>query len=584
MAFRLRPLHEDTLQFAGLSNTQILILALEASQKLEWNIEELTLEGVRFDVPMSIKSHGEEITVSIQEGSDGEISVRSQSIAMQLVDYGKNRKNIQSLQKAMEEIKSTLSPEELEQKAKKLEDDFNRPLTEEEEAYLKEIEKKSSFISFFIPRKGFIATPILMDLNLLIFILMVAFGVGILEPSTLALLKWGADFGPLTLTGDWWRAITCNFIHIGAFHLLMNMYAFMYIGLWLEDLIGTRRMFISYLLTGVCSAVFSLYMHAETISAGASGAIFGLYGIFLAFLLFHHIPRAQRKALLISILLFVGYNLVYGMKAGIDNAAHIGGLLSGFLLGIIYVISYRFEKKDAQRTISIVGELGIFGIFLFSFLGLCQNIPSTYREIRKEWESGIVEAYLNGELEEENDNQPATNTPSKSSTLQMPPYTPVGNNDTWLSFYDATTNFSCQYPTNWHKITGARGLTPTAEPPFLMLVNGGNQLTAVALTYDTRKEFERVKELTLLLPRNANGEPSEDYKQSNVTINGLSMTQTSNPLHIGAPDEPGHDVQQIALRYFQEDQLRVFSIVMLVYDKEAQADLEAIVSSIQITK
>ena len=87
------------------------------------------------------------------------------------------------------------------------------------------------------------------------------------------------------------------------------------------------------------------------------------------------------------------------------------------------------------------------------------------------------------------------------------------------------------------KITGARGLTPTAEPPFLMLVNGGNQLTAVALTYDTRKEFERVKELTLLLPRNANGEPSEDYKQSNVTINGLSMTQTSNPLHIGAPDE-----------------------------------------------
>ena len=84
MAFRLRPLHEDTLQFAGLSNTQILILALEASQKLEWNIEELTLEGVRFDVPMSVKSHGEEITVSIQEGSDGEISVRSQSIAMQL--------------------------------------------------------------------------------------------------------------------------------------------------------------------------------------------------------------------------------------------------------------------------------------------------------------------------------------------------------------------------------------------------------------------------------------------------------------------------------------------------------------------
>ena len=61
-----------------------------------------------------------------------------------------------------------------------------------------------------------------------------------------------------------------------------------------------------------------------------------------------------------------------------------------------------------------------------------------------------------------------------------------------------------------------------------------------------------------------------DYKQSNVTINGLPMTQTSNPLHIGAPDEPGHDVQQIALRYFQEDQLRVFSIVMLDDEQQQQ--------------
>ena len=88
MAFRLRPLHEDTLQFAGLSNKQILNLALDASQKLEWNIEELTLEGVRFDVPMSIKSHGEEITVSFQDGRDGDISCRSQCIAMHLADYG----------------------------------------------------------------------------------------------------------------------------------------------------------------------------------------------------------------------------------------------------------------------------------------------------------------------------------------------------------------------------------------------------------------------------------------------------------------------------------------------------------------
>ena len=582
----LKPSYNDKLHLPGLSKTEILILALEASQKLEWNIEEVAPEGARFEVPFNMYSHGEEITFTIEPGNDGEVAVRSQSSSVQFVDYGKNRKNIQKLRETMEEIKTSLTPEELTQKAKDFEEECNRPLTEEEKAYLEEEKKRNSFWSFFIPRKGFIATPILIDLNLLVFIVMIASGVGIMSPSTLSLLKWGADFGPLTLTGDWWRAVTCNFIHIGAFHLLMNMYAFMYVGLLLEDLIGSRRMFMSYLLTGLCSAVFSLYMHGETISAGASGAIFGLYGIFLAFLFFHRIAKEQRKALLTSILIFVGYNLVYGMKAGIDNAAHIGGLLSGFLLGIAYVCSYKFEKADAKRTVSILGELGIFCIFLFSFLMLCKNVPPLYQDIRGEWESGIVEAYLNGELEEENENgnQSDRKTANNSSTSQYPPYVPVGNNDTWLSYYDAETNFSCQYPTNWRKITGAKGLTPSAEPPLLRLVNGANQLTVTALTYDTQKEFEHIKKLSLTLPRNAQGEPAEDYKQSNVNINGLSMTRTTNPLHIGAPDEPGEDIQQIVLHYFQESKKRTFTIVMLVYDEEAETDLNAITSSIQITQ
>ena len=62
------------------------------------------------------------------------------------------------------------------------------------------------------------------------------------------------------------------------------------------------------------------------------------------------------------------------------------------------------------------------------------------------------------------------------------------------------------------------------------------------------------------------------------------MTKTTNPLHIGAPDEPGKDIQQISFKYFQEKNKRIYSIVMLLYDEEAAADLDAIVSSIQITK
>ena len=145
MAFRLRPLHEDKLHFADLSNTQILILALEASQKLEWNIEGIALREVIFYVPMDMRSQGEEVTFTIEEGNSGEISVRSQCASVQLVDYGKNRKNIQKLQETMEEIKSTLTPEELAQKANELEEDLTRPLTEEERRLQAESEKESSF-------------------------------------------------------------------------------------------------------------------------------------------------------------------------------------------------------------------------------------------------------------------------------------------------------------------------------------------------------------------------------------------------------------------------------------------------------
>lgn len=579
MAFKLRPLYKDKLHFAGLSDMQILILALEASQKLEWNIEEVTLQGIVLNVPISLESHGEEITFNIVEGSDGEISVCSQSMSIQFVDFGKNRKNIRKLKEAMEDVRSALSPEELARKANILEEELTRPLTEEEKAYIEEQEKNSSFISFFIPRREYLATPLLIDFNILVFILMALSGAGILNPSSLTLLKWGADFGPLTLTGDWWRTVTCNFIHIGIFHLLMNMYAFMYIGFWLEDLIGPRRMLVSYLLTGVCSATFSLYIHPEIVSAGASGSIFGLYGIFLAYLLFHRIPRAQRKALLTSILIFVGYNLLYGLRAGIDNAAHIGGLLGGFLLGLIYVAGDRFEKNRTQRYIAVSGELVIAGIFLISFLALSRNSSSMYEQLRREWESGAVEAYLKGQQKENNAK------PAKSATPQFPSYIPVGNNDTWLSFFDAVSGLSCQYPTNWTKISKTQSATSTAQPPLLWLVNGGNQFKVTTNDFDTREEFERTKKLLLTLPRDEKGNPSELYKQSNVVINGLSMTKTANPLHIGAPDEPGgDDIEQIVLKYFQEDKLRIFVIVMHVRDEEARADLEAISSSIQITK
>lgn len=454
-----------------------------------------------------------------------------------------------------------------------------QPSGSNEETAPKRREKKRSFQALFFPRKGFIATPILIFINVLVFILMVASGVGFMSPDTLSLLKWGADFGPLTLTGDWWRTLTCNFVHIGAFHLLMNMYALLYVGFILELLIGTRRMFASYLLTGLCSSVFSLFMHAETISAGASGSVFGLYGVFLALLLFHRHAKALRKTLLTSMLVFVAYNLLYGMKEGIDNAAHIGGLISGFLLGLVYAGGFKSDKTSMQVRISVAGEIGVFCIFLSGFLMLCENIPQEYREIRKEWDSGLVEDYLKGELEDMEEDH----SQNYSSPPQIPSYSPLKSNDSWLVFHNPETKFTCLYPTNWNNITDVQGIPTQSAPPMLRLVNGGNQLTVISIAYEEQEEFERMKKTLLTLPRNAEGKPSEDYKLSNIRVNGLPMTKITNPLHIGAPGGPREKMEQTVLFYFQENKKRVFSIVMLAKDQDAKNDLETIAESIRIS-
>lgn len=83
----------------------------------------------------------------------------------------------------------------------------------------------------------------------------------------------------------------------------------------------------------------------------------------------------------------------------------------------------------------------------------------------------------------------------------------MSDEDTWLSCYDAVSKFSCQYPTNWYKITGTKAPTPDSEPPLLKLVNGGSQLTVTSNSYDTQDEFERMKKLLLTLPEMSKESP-----------------------------------------------------------------------------
>ena len=199
--------------------------------------------------------------------------------------------------------------------------------------------------AIFWPAPGRWATPLLLDLNLLIFLLMVLAGVSALAPAGAALVAWGSNFSPLTLHGQPWRLLTACFVHAGVGHLLLNASSLLLLGWLAEPLMGSRRLALAYVLCGVGGSLASLWWHRATgiNSVGASGAIFGLYGVQIALLFSGALPlaRQQRLTLLFFLLYFLLASVAGSTDARIDHAAHLGGLLTGLLVGGAYALRWR---------------------------------------------------------------------------------------------------------------------------------------------------------------------------------------------------------------------------------------------------
>jgi len=180
-------------------------------------------------------------------------------------------------------------------------------------------------------------TVYLVGANVAVFVLMVLTGVSPLEPNTQQLLRWGADWGPLSLGTQPWRMLAANYLHIGIIHLFFNMWCLWNLGALAERVFDGWTYFLVYTLSGFGGSLASLWWHPAVIGAGASGAIFGLAGALLAALYLGKLPvpkEAIRKTTK-SLLLFAGYNLFFGLSAGIDNSAHLGGLVTGFAIGAL---------------------------------------------------------------------------------------------------------------------------------------------------------------------------------------------------------------------------------------------------------
>lgn len=199
-----------------------------------------------------------------------------------------------------------------------------------------------SFRELYLPSQEFLITPLIILLNVLVFVVMVMGGVDAFQPSIQDLLDYGANFRNSTF-GDqeYWRLLTSNYLHIGVFHLALNMYALLVVGRDLEKAVGKLQFILLYTFTGVIASLASVTNTDYVVSAGASGAIFGTYGYFIVMLLSKQIDLEpdERKRLLSSLGIFIAYNLVFGFsKANVDNAAHIGGLLSGAILSALFFL------------------------------------------------------------------------------------------------------------------------------------------------------------------------------------------------------------------------------------------------------
>lgn len=171
----------------------------------------------------------------------------------------------------------------------------------------------------------------------------------LLGPSSATLVKMGAlDVAKVVHGRQGWRLITCMWLHAGVVHLLINMLCLLVVGIRLEQEFGFVRIGLVYLISGFGGSLMSaLFIQSSSVSVGASGALFGLIGSMLSELITNWSLYANKVAALLTLLLVILSNLALGLLPRVDNFAHIGGLVSGFLLGFVVFVR---PHLDWQRS------------------------------------------------------------------------------------------------------------------------------------------------------------------------------------------------------------------------------------------
>jgi membrane associated rhomboid family serine protease len=207
-----------------------------------------------------------------------------------------------------------------------------------------------------------LVTPALIGINIILFIVTAYLGGGILVPNAEVLIRLGSDYTPLTSAGQWWRLFTSMFLHFGLLHLAFNMWALWANGVTTERLYGSTRYLALYLVAGVAGSLTSFLWHPFVNGAGASGAIFGVLGALFAYFLRTDsgVPKSVLTAQRNTAAIFIVISILNAARVqGIDNAAHLGGLAAGFVMGLILYRPLDAKRDERDWSVQWLGALGV---------------------------------------------------------------------------------------------------------------------------------------------------------------------------------------------------------------------------------
>jgi rhomboid protease GluP len=229
-----------------------------------------------------------------------------------------------------------------------------------------------------------LVTASIIAVNAVVFVGMVATGVSPTSPTPMDLFKWGADFGPATVIGgQWWRLISSAFLHVGFLHIALNMYVLWRAGALAERLFGRAAFLALYLFAAVGGSLASLLWSPFSVTAGASGAIFGVYGALFA------LSRVARDAwpseavagLQKGAVGFVLYNVMFGMAMpNVSNSAHLGGLATGIIAGWLLAPAMRatggVEVEGVSRQFRGAALVPVLAVLAWGTHVRITNLPS----------------------------------------------------------------------------------------------------------------------------------------------------------------------------------------------------------------